>query len=511
MNMKQSRTQNAKRNIFWGLVQKMVSLLCPFLVRTAMIYYLGSLYVGLNGLFTSILQVLSLAELGFGEAMVFSMYKPIAEDNKEEICALLALYKKIYTIIGIVVFAVGLLLLPFLKVLIKGEVPNGINIYILYIIYLVNTCLSYFLFAYKSSLFVASQRTDIKTNIGTITMLAMYVLQLVSLLAFRNYYLYCVAIPVTTIINNLLVEYRAKKLYPEYVPMGRVSDSHAQDIRKRVIGLFTYKVCGVFRNSFDSIIISAFLGLTVLVQYQNYYFILNSITGFMLIITSSIMAGVGNSMASESCEKNYKDFTKFQYIYMWITNWCTVCLFCLYQPFMIIWVGEDLVFSTTVMIIFCIYFFTSQMGNICYVYRQAAGLWWQDRYRPIVEAIVNLTLNIILVKMIGVSGVLLSTILCLIFINCIWGAWILFKYYFIKVPERGYLLRLLYYAFVTVCSCFISITISKLFIVQGFINLFVRLVISCVISNIVFIVFTSILPEHRDAFAFIKRVVSRKN
>ena len=135
MNMKQSRTQNAKRNIFWGLVQKMVSLLCPFLVRTAMIYYLGSLYVGLNGLFTSILQVLSLAELGFGEAMVFSMYKPIAEDNKEEICALLALYKKIYTIIGIVVFAVGLLLLPFLKVLIKGEVPNGINIYILYIIY----------------------------------------------------------------------------------------------------------------------------------------------------------------------------------------------------------------------------------------------------------------------------------------------------------------------------------------------------------------------------------------
>ena len=509
MNEKQSRTQNAKRNIFWGLIQKMIGLFCPFLVRTAMIYYLGSLYVGLNGLFTSILQVLSLAELGFGEAMVFSMYKPIAEDNKEEICAFLALYKKIYTIIGAVVFVVGMILLPFLSTLIEGDVPEGVNIYILYFIYLVNTCLSYFLFAYKSSLFVASQRTDIKTNIGTITMLAMYALQLVSLWMFQNYYLYCIAIPVTTVINNIMIEYRAKKLYPEYIPAGKVSDAEIRDIKKRVTGLFIYKVCGIFRNSFDSIIISAFLGLTILAQYQNYYFILNSITGFMLIITSSIVAGVGNSMESESREKNYRDFTKFQYIYMWLTSWCTVCLFCLYQPFMALWVGEDLVFPTTIMAIFCIYFFTSLMGNVCYVYRQAAGLWWQDRYRPIAEAVVNLTLNIALVKLIGVSGVLLSTVVCLVFINCVWGARILFKHYFVEVSEKGYLFRLAYYALITIFGCAFSMAVARLFAAKGIMTLLVRAVICCIIPNAVFCVFTCILPERKEAVKFIKKMISR--
>ena len=146
----------------------------------------------------------------------------------------------------------------------------------------------------------------------------MYILQMLALILFRSYYIYCIAIPFATILNNVFIEYKAKKVFPEFIPSGKVENSEKKDIQKRVSGLFIYKVCGVFRNSFDSIIISAFLGLTVLAQYQNYYFILNAITGFMLIITSSMTAGVGNSIASESIEKNYNDFTKFQYIYMWI-------------------------------------------------------------------------------------------------------------------------------------------------------------------------------------------------
>lgn len=263
------------------------------------------------------------------------------------------------------------------------------------------------------------------------------------------------------------------------------------------------------KNSFDSIIISAFLGLTVLAQYQNYYFILNAITGFMLIITSSMVAGVGNSIASENVDKNYKDFTKFQYIYMWIASWCTSCLFCLYQPFMELWVGKELMFNNTVMIIFCIYFFTSHMGNICYVYRQAAGLWWQDRFRPIVEAVVNLSLNITLVKLIGVSGVLLSTIVCLILINCVWGARVLFKNYFVDISKNGYLLRLLYFAIITCLECILSIAMSSMFLTTGILNIFVRGVICCIISGVVYALFTFFLPERKAAFAFMKKVIFR--
>ena len=505
--MQQSRTKNAKRNIFWGMVQKIVGLFCPFLVRTVMIYYMGTLYVGLNGLFTSILQVLSLAELGFGEAMVFSMYKPIAENNKGKICALLALYKKIYTTIGIVILGAGMIIMPFLDNLISGNVPDNINIYVLYMVYLLNTSLSYFLYAYKGSLFIASQRNDIKTNINTITSLIMYILQMLVLVLFRSYYIYCIAILFTTVLNNFLIEYKAIRVFPEFIPSGKVADSEKTDIQKRVSGVFIYKVCGVFRNSFDSIIISAFLGLTVLAQYQNYYFIVNAIMGLMLIITTSITSGVGNSLASESVEKNYNDFTKFQYIYMWITSWCTACLFGLFQPFMELWVGTESMYSNAIASIFCVYFFTSQMGNICYVYRQAAGLWWQDRYRPIIEAVVNLTLNIALVKLIGVSGVLLSTIACLVLINFVWGAHILYKHYFVGIREKGYLLRTVLFSIVTCLGCVASMAIANLYTTTGILNLIARGITIFIVSSLIYVLCTLFLPECKSALMFVKRVI----
>ena len=193
---------------------------------------------------------------------------------------------------------------------------------------------------------------------------------------------------------------------------------------------------------------------------------------------------------------------------MWITSWCTACLFGLYQPFMELWVGKDLMFSNTIMSIFCVYFFTSQMGNICYVYRQAAGLWWQDRFRPIVEAVVNLTLNIILVKLIGVSGVLLSTIVCLVLINCVWGARILYNNYFVGITEKGYLLRIVLFSIITCLGCAVSMIISSLFTTTGILSLIVRGIIFFVVMSSMYVLCTFFLPEREEALMFVKKVIS---
>ena len=159
--MRLAKTKNAVRNIFFGAVFKIITLLGPFIIRTMILWIMGSEYIGLNSLFTSILSFLSLAELGVGSALVYSMYKPIAEDDQDMICALLNLYRKMYRIIGMIILGVGLLLLPFLNKLVKGEAPADVNLYILYLIYLFNTVISYVMFAYKQSLLTAFQRSDI--------------------------------------------------------------------------------------------------------------------------------------------------------------------------------------------------------------------------------------------------------------------------------------------------------------------------------------------------------------
>ena len=193
------------------------------------------------------------------------------------------------------------------------------------------------------------------------------------------------------------------------------------------------RICQVCRNSFDSIVIASFLGLVVLGKYQNYYYIINTIIGFLGIITTSIVAGIGNNIVTQSVEENYRQFNIFMFGYNWIASWCTVCLCCLYQPFMKIWVGESNMFSMLLVILMCVYLL--KVGDIVAVYKEATGLYWEDRKRPVIESVFNLILNIVLVKIIGVYGVVISTILSIMFINIPWSASILFNEYF-KVSMR---------------------------------------------------------------------------
>ena len=314
------RTKNAVRNIRWGLIEKIMTVILGFSTRTVLIKIIGSEYLGLNSLYSSILQVLNFAELGFGSAIVFSMYKPIADKDCKKICALMNLYKKVYRVIGGIIAIIGLAILPFLEKIINGTYPNDINIYVLYLIYLFGTVSSYWMFAYKNVLLTAHQRNDIYSNINAIINMTKSIIQIILIILAKNYYLFVIMIPITSIMSNIVCAIITDKKFPEYKPEGKLTKKEINDIKKRVFGLMTQRICATTRNSFDSIFLSIFAGLTTVAIYNNYYSIITYITSFLGIIISSITASVGNSIVTETVEKNYNDMNKFNFMYMWITR-----------------------------------------------------------------------------------------------------------------------------------------------------------------------------------------------
>ena len=455
-------------------------------MRTAMIYLMGVQYLGLNSLFTSVLQVLNLAELGVGSAMVYSMYKPIAEDDDTTICALMKLYRTYYRVIGLVIAVVGCVLTPFIPYLIKSDVPAGLNIYILYLLNLGATVLSYWLFAYKNSILQAHQRVDVVSKVTLVTSTIQYGLQLFVLWAFHNYYLYVIVMLATQALTNIVAAICADKLYPQFKPRGKVDKILVQRINQRIKDLFTSKIGAIIYDSADTIVISAFLGLTVLAVYQNYFYILNSITGLITVVFVACTAGIGNSIVVESKEKNYQDLNKFTFIITWVAGFCSVCLLCIYQPFMELWVGKDLMLSLSAVVCFVIYFFVRQFNGLFNLYKDASGMWHEDRLRPLAAALTNLVLNLILVQFIGIYGILLSTVLAILCVGMPWLLHNLFTVIFEKKHMWHFIGGLAKYTFVVFFSCLVTYFICSRFSLGVIPTILVRGVICLIVPNLIY-------------------------
>lgn len=506
--MKIQRTKNATRNIIAGLALRIYQILVPFAMRTIIIYALGVQYLGLSSLFSSVLQVLNLAELGVGSAMVYSMYKPIADDDKDTICALMRLYKLYYRVIGLVVAVVGGILIPFIPKLISGNIPLDINIYVLYTLNLGASVLSYWLFAYKNCLFDAHQRTDVTSIVKCITDTIQYIFQIVAILYLKSYYMYLIVALITQILNNISVSIIAQKFYPNYLARGKLDKSIVKDINQRIKDLFCYKVGSIIINSADTIVISAFLGLTFLAIYQNYFYILNSIQRFISIFLSACLAGIGNSIITESKKKNYNDFKKLTFLINWILGFCTCSLLCLYQPFMKLWMGDELILNFSAVICFCMYFYIYVMNSLFTTFKDAAGLWHQDRFRPMVNAFANLALNLIMVQFWGIYGVLLSTVITMVFIGVPWLLHNLFTYLFERSYVNEYLKMILTYMIINFASCICTLFLCNILDFGNMGNLVYRAVICCVIPNLIFFISYRKTIEFKESIRLLNKVTN---
>ena len=450
-----NRTKNAIVNTIFGSLQKVLQMLLPFVMRTVMLHTLGIGYLGLNGLFTSVLQTLSIAELGISGAITYNMYQPIAQQDTDKVCRLLRLYRTLYGIIGLTVLVLGASLLPFLPKLISGDVPEDVNIYILYLMYLVSTAMSYSLFSYRSSLLQAHQQNNVISKVNIVTTLIQFILQVVCLFLFRNYYLYIILHFAMQLVNQIAIYWCSKRLYPGINPVGKLDRQIVSPIFRNVKGLVSGRIAGIILHSSDTIVISMFLGLAVLVVYQNYFFILTSITGIISTLLQGSLAGIGNSLVTETPEKHYHDFKRLTFILSWIVCVCTNCFLALFQPFMTLWMGDQNLLPMSMVVLFCIYFVLYEYNELFNLYKAAAGLWHEDRFRPLVTALTNLCLNLFLVQSIGVYGIIGSTILSMLFVGMPWLLYHLFTLLFHR-GFSGYLKDLIKYAAVTLVSCLMT-------------------------------------------------------
>ena len=486
--MKINKKKNALRGTFWGMVLKVIQILFPFILRTIFIRSIGIEYLGLDSLFASILKVLNLAELGVSSALVYSMYRPIADNDKQKMCQLMNLYRLYYRIIGVIILIIGVLLVPFLPHLVKGNIPSDMNLYILYAMNLVATVLSYWLFAYRSSLFVAHQRNDVISIVTIIVNICVYSLQAASVLFARNYYLYLMLAIFGQVAINTITAVVSIKIYPDYNPCGKLPEKERKEINHKVRDLFTAKVGGVINHSADSIVISALIGLEMLAIYQNYYYIISSIMAIFTIFFNACLAGIGNSLITNKKANNKKLLYNLNHIVFMGISFCCSCFICACQPFIKLWVGNDYKLDFSYVILFAIYLFAEEAPRTLIVFKDAGGIWKHDRFRPLITAGVNMALNLFLTPMIGLYGIILSTIVSLLLIAYPWLI-ININNRLFHIDVKKYVKRIFAYCIAIAVSSFASYKISYVFSVDNLlITLIARTIIAALISIISFIV-----------------------
>lgn len=499
----ESRTKNVFRNATFGMLYKVVTLLLPFVTRTLLLFLIGVSSAGISTLFSSILSFLSLAELGFGSAVVYSMYKPIAENDIKTVSALLKFYKKLYRIIGAVILVLGIAIMPLLPKLMNGEAPEGINIYYLYLIYLLNTVISYFAAGYMQSLLVAHQRADIKDKIAIVVTLFVRVAEIAVIVLVKDLYAYALVAVLGTVLTNILTAVLTKKMYPDITCKGQITKEQKDSIIKKISGLLGTKLNAIIIHQADTLVVSAFFGLTVLAKYGNYYYVLNAVSGFIMFFFSAMTPSVGNKIVTSEKAEVKQTFRKISFINDWIVGFCAICLLCLYQPFIELWVGKKLMLPFEICVLMALYLYVYEIQRTILVFKDAAGLWYEDRLRPYVSMIFNVVVNIILVQVIGLSGVVISTILAFA-ISIPWCNYTVFKHLF-KEKALSNLLRMIVRLLFVIAVGALTLFVCS-FTKGGLVGLIERGIICLIVPNAIFFL-TSFRTEE---FKFFKNMILRK-
>ena len=407
------RLQHTIKNIVFGYVGNITSTILGFVVRTVFIMKLDATLLGVNGLYTGMLSVLSMAELGIGTALNFSLYAPVAQKEYGKIKSYMLFYKKAYRRIGGIVAVIGLLLVPFLKYFIKdpGNYQNG-ELVIYYLIFLFNTVSTYFV-SYKYSLVNAEQKNYIQTNVLTLTKIATTILQLIVLLTTSNFLLYLLAAAIVELAQKIIVSNYLNNRYPylkdkDVIPLGKEETKKIWDKTKALLCL---KIGDIARLQTDSIIISSFIQVSLVGIVDNYVMVINSISNFVNIIFNSAISSFGNLIATESKEKQYDMFRIYRFTANWIYGLSAVGFYILLSPLVsLLWGKEWLLDDIIVGLIILDYYFKGDriiMAN----FRTAAGVFEQDRYLPLIQGLVNLVLSIVLVQKIGLAGVYIGTVI----------------------------------------------------------------------------------------------------
>lgn len=499
-----SRTENSIMNAATSIICQVVTMLCNFIVRIIFIKTLGSDYLGINGLFSSILSILALSELGVGSAIVFSLYKPLAENNKRKIQALMQLYKKTYIVIGTFIFCTGLCLVPFLDRLVNFEQDLPVNYTVCYLLFLSNTAIPYLFFSYRTSIISASQRTYVVKKYEIFFNLGSSLIQLVTLVSLKNFYIY-ISIPIiTSILQNCVTSHKAVQLYPILKSREKVILEKNEKIKilKNIYAMSITRFSTTIYASCDNIIMSVFLGTSVVGLNSNYIMITGMVTTFINLVFNSFTASVGELNVAETSERKLQVFRRIQLITFWVYGFSAVCLAQLMNPFIKLIFGKNYVFSQSIVIAMVLAFLVQGLTRTVLLYKDACGLFWDTRYRALASAIVNLIASWILVQIMGVAGAYIGTIICILTTTFLVDPKIVFK----KVFERKSLDFYIWYlkSIVLIVIAYFLVESVNIFIQGGGIVAFIyRCVTSVLITNILF----SLVYRKSEEFGYFQEML----
>ena len=489
-------------NSVTAAMSSLLSMVIGLVAQAVFIRLLGAEYLGLNGLFTNILTMLSIVELGIGSAIVYNLYKPIKEEKIEEIKSLMKFYKHTYYIIATLVLFIGLLVLPFLNNLV-GEITVDVNLGLIYIMFLLSTVTSYIV-SYKRSLIYANQKNYIINLVHMFYLVMVNFLQILFLYLTRDYYIYLLLKILCQLAENIVITLIANKMYPfllekEIKPLPR---GFAKDIYQKVKALLFHKIGSSIIFGTDNIIISYFFGIITVGVYSNYIMIINAVNSLFNQFRDSLTASVGNMLITESKEKSFVVFKRIRFINFWLATFSATSLLVITQPFIEIWVGGRYLLSVGVLATLSFNYFQNMMRSAYSTFKDSAGIWEEDKYVPLVESVLNIIFSIICLKLIGLPGVFLGTIISGLVLWCYSYP----KFVYKKLFSRRYI----DYAKETLGYIMLFIVISVFtYFVSTLVKInddLVKLIINSIISLLLPNYFLYIIFKRSSNFAYFKEL-----
>lgn len=481
-----NRTQNSLRNVATSIGGQLLNNVLRFICRTVFIYTLGKDYLGISSLYTNILTLLNISELGFSSAVTYSLYKPIAENDRESIRSLMDFFRRAYRIIGLVILVVGLCLMPALPYLMTG-VTDKVNIYLYYLLYLIQTVVSYLFYAYKAVLLTADQKKYISDLITYACQVAMNVIQIVVLLTLHSFFIYTVLLIGENIASNLLVAAAVDRRYP-YIH-GKAAPLPKEKKKKvfsRVYAMALYKVSSAIGTSTDNLIISSWISVAAVGVYNNYYMIIQIFQKLLSEIFQSVSASVGNQFVEEDRDANEFTFRSLNLANNFLVTMFSVCFMTVFQPFIILWVGRDYLLETSVLVIIVYNFATNYFQNVVQIYREATGVFVQGKYRAVATAALNLVISIILVQYMGIGGVFLGSIISRMVTTGWYDVVLVYRKGFQKSPARFFLQELLCCGLIAGIS-WLVFRIADLSGAGGWLELILRGLLSVLLTGLIFL------------------------
>ncbi|WP_415295348.1 lipopolysaccharide biosynthesis protein [Clostridium perfringens] len=497
------RAKKARINTIVNLLTYIIGMIPNFIVRSILLKTLGNEILGLSSLYTNIISYLSIIELGIGSAIIFSLYKPFAENDIKKIKGYLKYYRKFYNTIAIIIFILGIIMLPILNIFIKNQV-NIQEAQIYFMLFLINTILSY-LFSYKICILNVDQEGYKVSIATTVSKLIIAFLQIIFLKLYASFFIYLV---IQIIINSLYyfcINFYIDKKYKWIISLkeGELENREIKALKTNVKALFFHKIGSLFVVSTDNLVISAFINLKVVGIYNSYYMIISAFQAAIGNALAGVTASIGNLLTTNDSEKAYEIHKKLFFVNFWVVSFVTISLFNTLRQFIYLWLGEDQYLSQLTVNLLLINLYFGLMRVSVEKFKEAAGLYYNDRYAPLIEAIINFVFSILLVNIMGMPGVFLGTFISNFTVVFWVKPKITYKYIF-KKPLKDYFNMYFKYMLIALIPLVITNFLTKN--IREIINI-KFFILNCII-NIVVINFIYLLIFHKNKeFLYYKDMV----